>query len=117
MPFLEYINGRTSEKNKWNVCIGIPYGTSYWQVGDSTEQNGCFKMSLTRAKKDLLTKKEAAQLEFAVEKADIVAIVRTAWETSFACNWTNLKAVAERGWGPLNYNCLKHLELQLMKTT
>ena len=47
LPFLEYINGRTSEKNKWNVCIGIPYGTSYWQVGDSTEQNGCFKMSLT----------------------------------------------------------------------
>ena len=52
-----------------------------------------------------------------MEKTDIVAIVRTAWETSFTHNWTNLNTVTERGWGPLNYNCLKHLELQLMKTT
>jgi len=69
------------------------------------------------SKKHLLTKKEASQLEFAVEKMDIVAVVCTAWETSFAHNWTNLKVVAEHGWGPLNYNCLKHPELQLMKTT
>jgi len=53
-----------------------------------------------------------------VEKMDIVAIVHTAWETSFAHNQSNLKAVTECGWGPsLNYNCLKHPELQLTKST
>ena len=60
---------------------------------------------------------EASQLEFTVEKMDIVAIVHTAWEASFAHQQTNFNAVAECGWGPLNYNCLKHPELQLMKTT
>jgi hypothetical protein len=35
---------------KWNVCIRVPYGTSYalasggWQC----PKNGCFKMALTR---------------------------------------------------------------------
>ncbi|KAI2504990.1 hypothetical protein MHU86_9433 [Fragilaria crotonensis] len=43
LTFLQYIN---RDKTKWNVCIGVPYGTSYWQVGDSTEQNGCFKMAI-----------------------------------------------------------------------
>jgi hypothetical protein len=50
IKLLEYIN---SEETKWNVNIGLPYGTSYWQVGDSTEQNGCFKMVLAKAKQAL----------------------------------------------------------------
>lgn len=95
LPFIEYINGRTRDNKQWNVCIGVPYGTSYWQVGDSTEQNGCFKMSLTRAKNNLLAKKETARLPFAVEKSDIVPLVGTAWETSFARKETNIKAVAD----------------------
>jgi hypothetical protein len=37
LEFLEYIH---SDETKWVVNIGLPYGTSYWQVGDSTEQNG-----------------------------------------------------------------------------
>ena len=53
--FLEYIN---NPEYTWNVCIGVPYGTSYWQVGDSTEQNRCYhKMAITKAKQELLTKK------------------------------------------------------------
>jgi hypothetical protein len=34
LTFLEYINNPAT---KWNVCIGVPCGTSYWQVGDSTD--------------------------------------------------------------------------------
>ena len=48
LGFLRYIN---SPDTKWNVCIGVPYGTSIWQVGDSSEQNGTFKMSLNVEKK------------------------------------------------------------------
>jgi len=32
LTFLEYILAPGTE---WIVCIGVPYGTSYWQVGDS----------------------------------------------------------------------------------
>ena len=37
LDFLKYINDPDS---KWNVCIGVPYGTALWQVGDSNQQNG-----------------------------------------------------------------------------
>jgi hypothetical protein len=36
LDILEYIN---KAEHKWNVDIRLPYGTNYWQVGDSTEQN------------------------------------------------------------------------------
>jgi hypothetical protein len=54
LEFLEYIN---CKEKKWEINIGLPYGTSYWQVGDSTEQNGCFKMVLARERQALVTKK------------------------------------------------------------
>jgi hypothetical protein len=69
--FLEYIN---NPEHNWNVCIGVPYGTSYWQVGDSTEQNGCYKMAITKAKRELLTKKADYRQEFSLNKVDIVGI-------------------------------------------
>jgi hypothetical protein len=81
LEFLEYIN---SQETQWDVCIGLPYGTSYWQVGDSSEQNGCFKMSLSQAKQELDTKKNDAGLEFAIHKTDVVELVQQAWLSSFA---------------------------------
>ena len=62
--FLQYIN---TERMKWNVCIA--------QVGDSTEQTGCLKMTLTKHKRNLLTRKEKFRLEFAIEKIDVVYLV------------------------------------------
>jgi hypothetical protein len=114
LDFLEYIN--TCE-TKWNVNIGLPYGTSYWQVGDSTEQNGCFKMALTKAKQKLVTAKNDAGLPFEINKTDVVKLVKEAWEVSFARVNTNRKAVLERGWGPkaLNYNVLCHPEIKSSK--
>jgi len=69
LEFLEYINCKES---KWEVNIGLPYGTSYWQVGDSTEQNGCFKMALAREKQALVTKKNESGLPFEINKTDVV---------------------------------------------
>jgi hypothetical protein len=108
LKFLRYVNNPAT---KWNACIGVPYGTSYWQVGDSTEQNGCFKMALTRYKRELLAQKELVQAEFAINKEDVVYLVAQAWADSFARVRSNLKAIAERGWGPLHYNCLLHPEI------
>lgn len=43
LPFLRYI---INEDHKWFVSLVVPFATSYWQVGDSAEQNGMFKMLL-----------------------------------------------------------------------
>lgn len=53
--FLKYINNPLHE---WCVCIGVPYGTALWQVGDAEEQNGIFKTKLAEAKKNLMNKKK-----------------------------------------------------------
>jgi hypothetical protein len=99
LPFLEYI---TNKSHEWKVCIGVPYGTSYWQVGDSMEQNGCFKMALAKVKRDIDDKKENSGLVGTIEKTDIVGLVGCAWNQSFAWVASNQKAVAQRGWGPLS---------------
>ena len=45
--FLKYIN---DDAHCWTFCIGLPNGTHKWQVGDSKEQNGSYKMEWTREK-------------------------------------------------------------------
>jgi len=109
LPFLEYV---TNEKHQWQVCIGVPYGTSLWQVADSKEQNGSYKIALTRAKK----KKFEAKLDMFMENptlcsTDIIPIINEAWTLSFARVQNNKKAISERGWGPLNRNLLLYKEL------
>jgi hypothetical protein len=96
-------------------CIGVPYGTSYWQVGDSREQNGCFKMALAKAKREIVDKKENSGLVGTIEKTDIVGLVGCAWNQSFAWVASNQKAVMEHGWGALSYNLLLHPEINLKK--
>jgi hypothetical protein len=109
------------EHNFWptklDVCVGLPYGTSYWQVGDSTEQNGCFKMSMTKAKQELVQKKYDCGLNFEINKEDVVGLVKQAWINSFAHTKTNWNAILNWGWGPkaLNYNVLCHKEVASMQ--
>jgi hypothetical protein len=108
LPSLDYI---TAEETKGMVCIGVPYGTHVWQVGDSSEQNGAFKMDITVAEQNILEKKMNMQFERAnIECHDIVGIVHYAWGKSFAQVSTNKKATALRGWGPLTYNLLDSTE-------
>ena len=42
--FLDYING----VNKWCICVGVPYGTAYWQLVNSKEQKGSFNIVMTK---------------------------------------------------------------------
>ena len=50
MPFLQYVNKPKAQVG--SICIGCPNSTSLWQVGDSPEQNGCFKMYCSETKKE-----------------------------------------------------------------
>jgi hypothetical protein len=40
LEFLKYIR---DEDHPWFCCIGLPYGTHLWQVGDSPAHNGNYK--------------------------------------------------------------------------
>ena len=44
-------------------------------------------------------------------RTDIIPIVNYAWDRSFARVRTNLKAIRDRGWGPLNQILLSHPEI------
>ena len=69
-------------------------------------------MALTKAKRNLVEKKESWGLKGTVDKTDIVGVVTYAWENSFHRIGSNKKAVAKFGWGPLNYNLLLHPEIR-----
>ena len=109
LPFLTYVN---TEAHPWVVCIGVPYGTLYWQVGDSPEQNGSYKMAITKAKTELVLKKQrCCWANPRVETYEIIVIVNAAWAKSFARVDRNKKAIAARGWNPLTRNLLDHPEI------
>jgi hypothetical protein len=54
-------------------------------------------------------------LRFTIIKQDVMWIVRYAWEKSFARVDMNTHAIAERGWGALNYILLDHPELKALQ--
>lgn len=43
VKFMKYIQ---SKDHEWQVCVGVPYATALWQVGDSSQQNGVYKQEL-----------------------------------------------------------------------
>jgi hypothetical protein len=53
LAFLKYIY---SLKSNLEICIRLPYGTSYRQDKNSREENGSFKMALFRSKQELAWK-------------------------------------------------------------
>ena len=103
MEFLNYI---MDPLHLWAVCIGVPYGTALWQVGDASEQNGAYKMALTRAKENLIKQKIKKCMPPTIEPYEIIPLLNTAWERSFERVLSNRKAIADRGCNPLNRNIL-----------
>lgn len=104
LQFLEYINNKD---HKWNVCLGIPYRTALWQVTDSSQQNGKFKMELVKAKRELYEERmNACQHDMHLLQTDIVPLVRRRWGPSFGDAAAARRAIAQRGWDPYNQNLL-----------
>ena len=75
MIFLKYIN---TPEDHWVVCLGVPYGTALWQVGDSKEQNGSFNMALTKAKQQLLQFREKKCLSGKLVSTDLIPLINKA---------------------------------------
>ena len=93
-PFLEYINTPTDH---WVVCLGVPYGTALWQVGDSKEQNGSFNIALTKAKKELLDFKMRKMTDDAsLKPTDLMPLINTAWNANFPRQSKNQNAIGKK---------------------
>ena len=114
LPFMEYV---TNPDHPWMVCIGIPYGTSMWQVADSKQQNGSFKIAIGKAKQKLLAKRLDTYMDSpGIYPTDIMSIVNDAWDCSFAVVKSNQTAIADRGWNPLNYCLLDDNDIKCTMT-
>jgi hypothetical protein len=106
--FVEYIN---DENNTWKVCLGVPYATTLWQVGDTSEQNGMVKLEWYREKRELLTWKYANNLPHAIRPEDVMPLMNKIFYKSYDNLANNKKAVAVRGWYPPNMVLLEHPSL------
>ena len=94
LPFLEYI---IAEEKRWYVCIGVPYGTSKWQVGDDKRLNGRFKNGINEHKEKSIEYLMEYNLPITLTSTDIVPIINAAWAPSFGNPENGRKALAERG--------------------
>lgn len=106
LPFLDYI---FDEEHPWMVSIGVPYGTHIWQVADSSEQNAIFKKLLSEEKAIYLEYRPINKQKFA--PTDIIPLVKKCWDKSFGHCFNSKKAIANRGWNPLNYYLLDNKRL------
>ena len=106
IEFLEYIN---DSNHRWNVCLGVPYGTALWQVADSSQQHGLFKMLLNKAKRNLFRRRmDSCLQDMHLVKTDIVPLVRECFMTAFGNVESNRRVISDRGWTPYNRNLLLH---------
>ena len=111
--FIDYIN---NDGHPWKVCLGVPYATSLWQQGDSSEHNGAFKVEWSREKADLLKWKTAHPLMGrSINAEDIMPLLSKTFHKTFGNVRNSKKAAADRGWNPLNrsWRSIHHFSLEL----
>jgi len=98
-PFMEHIMGK---EHRWHAFIGVPFGTGLWQVGDAKECNGTFKVVFYKAKQELIALRESLRMNIIFLPSDVIPLVNKAWDCSFGDPSKVRKALADRGWNPLN---------------
>ena len=92
--FVEYIN---DHDHRWKVCLGVPYATTLWQVGDASEQNGMVKLEWYREKAKLLVWKYEHNLPCAIYPQDVMPLLNKIFYKAYNNITNNKKAVAARG--------------------
>jgi len=107
--FVEYIN---AEGHRWRVCLGVPYATTLWQVGDASEQNGMVKLEWYREKAKLLNWKFERNLPRAIRPEDVMPLLNKIFYKAYDNLANNKKACSVRGWFPPNRKLLDHPSLK-----
>ena len=122
--FVQYINNLkadftadTDADHRWNCALGLPHSTHHWQVGDSAEENQAFKYH-SRVKKDRIRDlQEKINRPPSIKRFHVVPICNFAFRRSFMKEESVKRAVAARGWNPLNMNCLHKKEILQTKVS
>ena len=85
----------------------MPYGTALWQVGDSSEQNGAFKMNMSIAKRDLFNDRlNSFQHDLHLIHTNVMPLIVKTWMKSFGRVESNRKAISSCGRDPYNLTLL-----------
>jgi len=117
-PFLSYVNSKHElGQLMWVACIGLTNATQKWQVGDSNEQNGCWKMSWYKEKDKLVLYKKRNGMKTDLMKMDIIPLMLLCWEQSFARREKNQNAIMQRGWYFCDQRLLKDPEIECTRIT
>ena len=120
--FVQYINNLKEDwteddtaNHRWDVALGLPNSTHHWQVADSSELNQTFKAACRQAKDALRNQQIANCKTPQIKRFHVVPICNYAFVRSFQKKANVKKAVAMRGWHPMNMNCLTAVEVQRTK--
>ena len=99
------------------VCIGVPYGTTLWQVDELKEPNDSFKIAMIKTKSELLKKRLNMYMdEPNLLLTDMIPCINYVWNMSFDRVGFNKKAIADKGWGYLDYNLLCYHNIKATMT-
>ena len=112
LRYIKYIN---KPETKQLGALGCPYITHEWQVGDLDEQNSCFKIATYDYQRVLINFKIQRNLPPILYRSDVIPVVNYTWNTLFARQDYNLKAILKRGWNPLDMCLLKALAVTKTK--
>ena len=90
---------------------------NFWQPHDNKCLNGRFKINLSGVKRIFFEKKRAHGLPAEVQDAEIVLVLKPAIDASFNNPTLAKKALAIRGWLPLNCATLDEPEVLMSAPT
>jgi len=106
--FSAYINNPV---HLWKVCLGVPYATSLWKVGNASEQNGAAKTEWYREKAIFVSYKSTHHLPCKIDACDCIPLVNKIFHKCYGNIASNKKATADRGWYPANRALVEHPSL------
>jgi hypothetical protein len=98
-------------RHLWKVCLGDPYATNYWQVWDSAEQSGVFKVLWYAEKEKVVKYKSDRRIPMYLNAKDIVPMTNRIWDSSFGWQRTNKQATSDQSWNPPNHKLQSHRKL------
>jgi hypothetical protein len=94
------------DNHKWNIYLGLPNATAYWQVGDASEQNGARKNLQRIEKESIRAYQQLNKRKLRIKRHHAVYMLQRVFYLCYGNVEGNKKAILRRGWNPLNKGCL-----------
>lgn len=113
---LTFLHCSNHPDHDWVVCIGMPYRTALWKIGDSKECNGSLNIVTTRARQEILKEKTKMCMHTQLQTYNTICIINAGWAKSSARVEKNTQYNTDRGWNTLNRNLLTFPDIQATMT-